>query len=118
MLTRFHAGLRRHFKLAAAGVLLACALPLAAQAQKKYDPGASDTEIKMGSLSPYSGPASASAYGTAGKAMAAYFDRLNFTPPGLYPGIEVKTGPDDFYPIKKKVQQPFNGKDCEAFGGL
>ena len=66
MLTRFQAGLRRHFKLAAAGVLLACALPLVAQAQKKYDPGASDTEIKIGSLSPYSGPASA--YGTAGKA--------------------------------------------------
>ena len=43
---------------------------------------------------------------------------LNFTPPGLYPGIEVKTAPDDFYPIEKKVLQRFNGKDYEAFGGL
>ena len=47
----------------------------AALAQKKYDPGASDTEIKVGNTMPYSGPASA--YGTIGKAAAAYFKKIN-----------------------------------------
>ena len=46
-----------------------------AHAQKKYDPGASDTEIKIGNIMPYSGPASA--YGTIGKAQAAYFNKIN-----------------------------------------
>ena len=46
-----------------------------AQAQKKYDPGASDTEIKIGQTVPFSGPASA--YATIGKAQAAYFKMIN-----------------------------------------
>ena len=46
-----------------------------AWAQKKYDPGASDTEIKIGNIMPYSGPASA--YGTIGKTEAAYFKMIN-----------------------------------------
>ena len=46
-----------------------------ALAQKKYDPGASDTEIKIGNIMPYSGPASA--YGTIGSAQAAYFRMIN-----------------------------------------
>ena len=46
-----------------------------AHAQKKYDPGASDTEIKIGNIMPYSGPASS--YGVIGKAEAAYFDMIN-----------------------------------------
>ncbi|MDT3678349.1 MAG: ABC transporter substrate-binding protein [Burkholderiaceae bacterium] len=46
-----------------------------AWAQKKYDPGASDTTIKIGQTMPYSGPASA--YGTIGKAEAAYFAMIN-----------------------------------------
>ena len=46
-----------------------------ALAQKKYDPGATDTEIKIGQTMPYSGPASA--YGTIGKAEAAYFKMIN-----------------------------------------
>jgi branched-chain amino acid transport system substrate-binding protein len=49
--------------------------PAQAQAQKKYDPGASDTEIRIGQTMPYSGPASA--YGTIGKAEAAYFRKIN-----------------------------------------
>lgn len=44
-------------------------------AQKKYDPGANDTTIKIGQTMPYSGPASA--YGTIGKAEAAYFAMIN-----------------------------------------
>jgi len=59
------------FAVAALG--LALAVP--AQAQKKYDRGASDTEIKIGNTIPYSGPASA--YGTIGKVESAYFKMLN-----------------------------------------
>jgi branched-chain amino acid transport system substrate-binding protein len=62
----------RHLSLAA---LLAATLALPALAQKKYDPGASDSEIKIGNTNPYSGPASA--YGAIGKAIAAYFKMVN-----------------------------------------
>ncbi len=57
---------------------LAFGLALAASpavAQKKYDPGATDTEIKIGNINPYSGPASA--YGTIGKTIGAYFKKVN-----------------------------------------
>jgi branched-chain amino acid transport system substrate-binding protein len=54
---------------------LALMLPLAATAQKKYDTGADDKEIVIGSFVPYSGPASA--YGTTGKAESAVFDKVN-----------------------------------------
>src|ERR1700712_5454789 len=47
----------------------------AASAQKKYDPGASDTEIRIGNIMPYSGPASS--YGVIGKSEAAYFSMIN-----------------------------------------
>jgi branched-chain amino acid transport system substrate-binding protein len=46
-----------------------------ALAQKKYDTGATDTEIKIGNIMPYSGPASA--YGVIGKTEAAYFNKIN-----------------------------------------
>ncbi len=46
-----------------------------ALAQKKYDVGADDKEIKLGHINPYSGPASA--YGVIGKAIGAYFDKVN-----------------------------------------
>src|SRR6202453_3371097 len=46
-----------------------------AHAQKKYDPGATDTEIKIGQTVPFSGPASA--YSSIGKAQAAYFNMIN-----------------------------------------
>jgi branched-chain amino acid transport system substrate-binding protein len=58
--------------LAAAGLALASGLAFAAG---QYGPGASDTEIKIGNTVPYSGPASA--YGTIGKAEAAYFTMIN-----------------------------------------
>ncbi len=47
----------------------------AALAEKKYGPGVTDTQIKIGQTMPYSGPASL--YSTVGKAMAAYFDKIN-----------------------------------------
>jgi ABC-type branched-subunit amino acid transport system substrate-binding protein len=53
--------------------LIACCAT--SQAEKKYGPGASDTEIKVGNTNPYSGPASA--YGTIGKAEAAYYKMIN-----------------------------------------
>ena len=46
-----------------------------AAAQKKYDPGATDTEIKIGNISPYSGLYSE--YGAVARAEAAYFQMIN-----------------------------------------
>ena len=64
------------FKLVPIAALLSLAFASpAALAQKKYDQGASDTEIRIGNTNPYSGPASA--YGTIGKAIAAYFKMVN-----------------------------------------
>ena len=65
---------RKHFLAASLALALASLTPQVA-AQKKYDPGATDTEIKIGQTMPYSGPASA--YGTIGKVQAAYFKMLN-----------------------------------------
>jgi branched-chain amino acid transport system substrate-binding protein len=97
----FDAGLRRSLKLGA-GMLLASAFPLVSHAQKKYDPGASDTEIKLGNLNPYSGPASA--YGTVGKAMQAYFDKVNAT--GGINGRKINFMTlDDAYNPAKSVEQ-------------
>src|SRR5438552_13199969 len=65
----------RRLLLAGTGAL---ALALAASpvsAQKKYDEGATDTEIKIGNTNPYSG--NLSAYGTIGKAIDAYFKMVN-----------------------------------------
>ena len=61
-----------------AAMMLALALTLAGDrvlAQQRYDPGASDTEIKIGHIVPYSGLASP--YGVIGKTEAAYFDKIN-----------------------------------------
>jgi branched-chain amino acid transport system substrate-binding protein len=55
--------------------VMTAALASPAMAQKKYDPGANDKEIKIGNTNPYSGPASA--YGQIGKAIAAYFKMVN-----------------------------------------
>ena len=60
----------------ATGTALALALSVStASAQKKYDTGASDTEIKIGQTNPFSGPASA--YATIGKTQAAYMKMIN-----------------------------------------
>lgn len=65
----------RKLLIAAAAIVgVAFAAPYAL-AQKKYDPGASDKEIKIGNIMPYSGPASA--YAAIGKAEAAYFRKIN-----------------------------------------
>jgi branched-chain amino acid transport system substrate-binding protein len=66
-------GGRRLSALIVLGLAALAASP--AWAQKKYDPGASDREIKIGNFVPYSGPASA--YGVNGKTIAAYFNKIN-----------------------------------------
>ena len=60
--------------LSAAAIALA-ATSGSALAQKKYDTGATDTEIKIGNIMPYSGPASA--YGVIGKTEEAFFRMIN-----------------------------------------
>ncbi|CAN7773001.1 ABC transporter substrate-binding protein [Variovorax sp. LjRoot290] len=55
--------------------MLALVLGATAQAQKRYDPGASDASIKIGQTLPYSGPASA--YAVIGRVQAAYFRKVN-----------------------------------------
>src|SRR5919109_63732 len=62
-------------KLAMAGALALALTPNPASAQKKYDEGASDTEIRIGNPNPYSGPASA--YGQIGKTIEAFFRKVN-----------------------------------------
>ena len=67
--------LSRRLLIAGTSVLAVALTATAASAQKKYDEGASDTEIRIGNTNPYSGPASA--YGTIGKAIGAYFNKVN-----------------------------------------
>jgi branched-chain amino acid transport system substrate-binding protein len=74
----------------------------AALAQKRYDTGASDTEIKIGNIMPYSGPASA--YGVIGKTQQAYFDKINAE--GGINGRKIKfISYDDGYSPPKTFEQ-------------
>jgi branched-chain amino acid transport system substrate-binding protein len=71
-------------------------------AQKKYDSGATDKEIKIGNIGPYSGPASA--YGTIGKSISAYIDKVNAE--GGVNGRKIKLiSLDDGYNPAKTVAQ-------------
>src|SRR3974390_556855 len=86
---------------AAAFALLAASTG-GALAQKKYDTGASDAEIKVGNIMPYSGPASA--YGVIGKTEAAYFNKINAE--GGIKGRKIKfISYDDGYSPPKAVEQ-------------
>jgi branched-chain amino acid transport system substrate-binding protein len=74
----------------------------AALAEKKYDPGVTDTEIKIGNIMPYSGPASA--YGVIGKTQEAYFNMINAE--GGINGRKIKfISYDDAYSPPKAVEQ-------------
>ncbi len=88
-----------------AAVIAAAAFALtssAALAQKKYDTGATDTEIKIGNIMPYSGPASA--YGVIGKTEKAYFDKINAE--GGINGRKINfISYDDGYSPPKAVEQ-------------
>jgi branched-chain amino acid transport system substrate-binding protein len=73
-----------------------------ALAQKKYDTGATDAEIKIGNIMPYSGPASA--YGVIGKTEEAYFKKINAE--GGINGRKINfTSYDDGYSPPKTVEQ-------------
>src|SRR3982075_1058239 len=91
-----------HAKSLSPAGLLAVAVATAADAQKKYDPGATDTEIKIGNIMPYSGPASA--YATIGKTEAAYFNKIN-TEGGINGRTITFISYDDGYNPAKTVEQ-------------
>ena len=67
--------LRSHRATLSAAALALTVMGGTALAQKKYDTGATDTEIKIGNINPYSGPASA--YGVIGKTIDGYFKKIN-----------------------------------------
>src|SRR6059058_5786531 len=86
----------------AAALALLAATSSGALAQKKYDTGATDTEIKIGNIMPYSGPASA--YGVIGKTEEAYFRKINAE--GGINGRKINfVSYDDAYSPPKTVEQ-------------
>ncbi|MBR0894237.1 ABC transporter substrate-binding protein [Bradyrhizobium tropiciagri] len=92
----------RHLAAFAVAFALVSASGSAALAQKKYDTGASDTEIKIGNIMPYSGPASA--YGVIGKTEEAYFRKINAE--GGINGRKITfISYDDAYTPPKTVEQ-------------
>jgi ABC-type branched-subunit amino acid transport system substrate-binding protein len=82
--------------------LIGWAAASTAVAEKKYGPGVSDTEIKIGQTHPYSGPVSA--LGTMGKTQLAYFEKVNAE--GGINGRKVKLiSLDDGYNPARTVEQ-------------
>ena len=91
---------RRSILAAAPGAVAFAALP--ARAEKKYGPGVTDTEIKIGNTGPYSGPASS--YGTIPKSMAAFYRMINDQ--GGVNGRKINfISYDDAYSPPKTVEQ-------------
>ncbi len=93
-----------HLRLAVlpAAVAILTAATSGALAQKKYGPGVTDTEIKIGNIMPYSGPASA--YGVIGKTEEAYFKKINAE--GGINGRKINfISYDDAYSPPKTVEQ-------------
>ncbi|MGJ4892213.1 ABC transporter substrate-binding protein [Bradyrhizobium sp. HKCCYLRH3099] len=92
----------QQLRLAALATAVVALTSSAAFAQKKYDTGASDTEIKIGNIMPYSGPASA--YGVIGKTEEAYFKKINAE--GGINGRKINfVTYDDAYSPPKAVEQ-------------
>jgi branched-chain amino acid transport system substrate-binding protein len=88
--------------IASAAFIVLAASSSGALAQKKYDVGATDTEIKIGNIMPYSGPASA--YGVIGKTEEAYFRKINAE--GGINGRKINfVSYDDGYSPPKTVEQ-------------
>ena len=116
-----------------AGTALAVALMASpASAQKKYDIGASDTEIKIGQTVPFSG--AYSVYANIGKTQAAYMRMINEQGGVQYderlfaakdvvldlslPGMKINTGPNDYRVNKQFQMMKFNGERWELFGPI
>jgi len=92
----------RGLALASAALVMFAASAVGALAQNKYDIGATDTEIKIGNIIPYSGPASA--YGVIGKTEQAYFNKINAE--GGINGRKINfISYDDGYSPPKTVEQ-------------
>jgi branched-chain amino acid transport system substrate-binding protein len=92
----------KQIRIAALATAVIAVTSVSAIAQKKYDTGASDTEIKIGNIMPYSGPASA--YGVIGKTEEAYFNKVNAE--GGINGRKIKfISYDDGYSPPKAVEQ-------------
>src|SRR3981081_4190260 len=90
------------FAIASAAFAVLVASTGGALAQKKYDTGATDTEITSGTIMPYSGPASA--YGVIGKTEAAYYKKINDA--GGINGRKINfISYDDGYSPPKTVEQ-------------
>jgi ABC-type branched-subunit amino acid transport system substrate-binding protein len=83
-------------------IILVAAAASGALAQKKYDIGATDTEIKIGNIMPYSGPSSA--WGVVGKTQAAYFRKIN-AEGGVNGRKIIFISYDDGYSPPKAVEQ-------------
>ena len=93
---------RRSLVARVVGIAVATSLGGYAHAQKRYDPGATDTEIRIGNILPYSGPVSA--YSTIGKAAAAYVAKVNAE--GGVNGRKINfISLDDAYTPSKTVEQ-------------
>jgi ABC-type branched-subunit amino acid transport system substrate-binding protein len=93
---------RDRLQVLSASIIVLAATGTGAIAQKIYDTGATDTEIKIGNIMPYSGPASA--YGVIGKTEAAYFKKINAE--GGINGRKIKfISYDDAYSPPKAVEQ-------------
>ena len=95
--------MRTGFSILALAVAIAVATPFSINAaEKKYGPGVTDTEIKIGQTMPYSGPASA--YGTVGRLETAYFEMINAG--GGVNGRKINLiSLDDSYSPPKAVEQ-------------
>ena len=91
-----------HVRTALVAMVIVAGVSGTALAQKKYDTGATDTEIKVGNLMPYSGPGSA--YGVIGQVQAAYFKMIHDK--GGINGRKVNfISYDDAYSPPKAVEQ-------------
>jgi branched-chain amino acid transport system substrate-binding protein len=92
--------LASHATAVAAALLLLAAG--AVHAQKKHDPGVTDTEIMIGQTNPYSGPLSS--YSTQGRVQTAYYTMINEQ--GGVNGRKIKLSSlDDGYQPPKTVEQ-------------
>ena len=91
-----------HLNLLSAALVIYSLSAGSTVAQKRYDPGASDTTIKIGNIIAYSGPASA--YGVIGKTEKAYFDKIN-AEGGINGRKIVFLSYDDAYSPPKAVEQ-------------
>jgi len=93
---------RDRLRLLSAAIIVLSVINTGAVAQKRYDPGATDTEIKIGNIMPYSGPASA--YGSVGRTESAYFKKIN-AEGGINGRKIIFISYDDAYSPPKAVEQ-------------